>query len=109
MDTPGHDIEQMTGMVAGGCHIIVFTTGRGTCCGSAIVPTIKVATNTALYEKMKDNMDMDAGTVVTGAESVREVGERIFAELLQVASGRASRAEILGFNDFAIRRIGPSL
>jgi altronate dehydratase large subunit len=73
------------------------------------VPTIKVATNTALYEKMKDNMDMNAGTVLTGTESVGEVGERIFAELLRVASGKLSRAEVLGFNDFAIRRIGPSL
>jgi len=109
MDTPGHDIEQMTGMVAGGCHIVVFTTGRGSCCGSPIVPTIKVATNTVLYEKMKDNMDMNAGTVITGSESVGGVGERIFAELLRVASGALSRAEVLGFNDFAIRRIGPSL
>lgn len=109
MDTPGHDIEQITGMVAGGCHIVVFTTGRGSCCGSPIAPTIKVATHTAMYERMKDNMDMDAGTVITGAESVGAVGERIFAELLRVASGAACRAEILGFNDFAIRRIGPSL
>lgn len=108
MDTPGHDIEQMTGMVAGGCQIVVFTTGRGSCCGSPIAPTVKVATNTALFEKMRDNMDMDAGTVITGSESVREVGERIFAELLRVASGAQSRSEILGFNDFAIRRIGPS-
>ena len=58
---------------------------------------------------MKDNMDMNAGTILTGAESVREVGERIFAELLQVASGKLTRAEVLGFNDFAIRRIGPSM
>jgi altronate dehydratase large subunit len=109
MDTPGNDIEQLTGMVAGGCHIVVFTTGRGTCCGSPIVPTIKIATNTAMYKKMKDNMDMNAGAVLTGAESVKEVGERIFAELLQVASGQLTRAEALGFNDFAIRRIGPSM
>lgn len=109
MDTPGQDIEQITGMVAGGCQIVVFTTGRGSCCGSPIVPAIKVATHTALFEKMRDNMDMDAGTVITGAETAAEVGERIFAELLRVASGALSRAEILGFNDFAIRRIGPSL
>ena len=109
MDTPGHDIEQITGMVAGGCQIVVFTTGRGSCCGSPIAPTIKVATNTAMYEKMKDNMDMNAGTVITGAESVKEVGERIFAELLRVASGALTRAEVFGFNDFGIRRIGPTL
>jgi altronate dehydratase large subunit len=109
MDTPGQDIEQITGMVAGGCQIVVFTTGRGTCCGSPIAPTIKVATTTALFEKMRDNMDLNAGTIVTGEETVARVGKRIFDELLQVASGRLTRAEILGFNDFAIKRIGPSM
>jgi len=109
MDTPGQDIEQITGMVAGGCHFVVFTTGRGTCCGSPIAPTIKVATNTALYEKMKDNMDVNAGTIITGDESVQQVGRRIYQEMLQVASGKYPKAEILGFNDFAIKRIGPSL
>jgi altronate dehydratase large subunit len=109
MDTPGQDIEQLTGMVAGGCHIVVFTTGRGTCCGSPIAPAIKVATNTAIFEKMKDNMDMNAGTIITGHESIREVGRRIFTEVVQVASGKQVRAESLGFNDFAIKRIGPSM
>ena len=109
MDTPGQDIEQITGMVAGGCHFVVFTTGRGTCCGSPIAPTIKVATNTALYEKMKDNMDVNAGTIMTGDESVQQVGRWIYQEMMQVASGKCPRAEILGFNDFAIKRIGPSM
>jgi altronate dehydratase large subunit len=109
MDTPGQDIEQITGMVAGGCQIVVFTTGRGTCCGSPIAPTIKIATTTALFEKMRDNMDLNAGTIITGEETVARVGNRIFDELLQVASGRLTRAEILGFNDFAIKRIGPSM
>ena len=109
MDTPGQDIEQLTGMVAGGCHIVVFTTGRGTCCGSPIAPAIKVATNTAIFEKMKDNMDMNAGTIITGDESIPLVGKRIFAEVVQVASGKLVRAESLGFNDFAIKRIGPSM
>jgi altronate dehydratase large subunit len=109
MDTPGQDIEQITGMVAGGCQIVVFTTGRGTCCGSPIVPTIKIATTTALFEKMQDNMDLDAGTIITGTESVAQVGKRIFEELQRVASGRLCKAEILGFNDFAIKRIGPSM
>jgi len=109
MDTPGQDIEQITGMVAGGCQMVIFTTGRGTCCGSPIAPTIKVATTTALFEKMRDNMDLNAGTIITGTETVARVGKRIFEELLQVASGRLTRSEILGFNDFAIRRIGPSM
>ena len=109
MDTPGQDIEQITGMVAGGAHIVVFTTGRGTPCASPIAPTIKVATTTGLFERMADDMDMNAGTIVTGDETVEQAGGRIFAELLAVASGKQTKSEILGFNDFAIRRIGPSL
>lgn len=109
MDTPGQDIEQITGMVAGGCQLIVFTTGRGTCCGSPIAPTIKVSTTTQLFHKMNDNIDLDAGTIVTGDESVPQVGERIFREILEVASGKQTKAEVLGFNDFAINRIGPTM
>ncbi len=109
MDTPGNDIEQLTGMVAGGCHICVFTTGRGTPTGSPIAPTIKVATNTALFQKMNDNMDINAGTVITGDETVQQVGERIFTEMLAVASGKITKAEALGHNDFSIMRIGPSM
>jgi altronate dehydratase large subunit len=109
MDTPGHDIEQITGMVAGGCQIVVFTTGRGTPCGSPIAPTIKLASNSDLFRRMTDNMDLDAGTVVTGSESVAEVGRRVFDEMLEVASGKQTKAEILGYNDFAINRIGPTM
>lgn len=109
MDTPGQDIEQITGMVAGGCHMVVFTTGRGTPCGSPIAPTIKIATTTQLFTRMNDNMDINAGTIVTGDETVAQVGERIFREMLEVASGKLGKAEVLGFNDFAIKRIGPSM
>ena len=109
MNTPGNDIEQLTGMVAGGCHICVFTTGRGTPTGSPIAPTIKVATNTAMFQRMQDNMDLNAGTIITGAETVDQVGQRIFAEMLAVASGKLTKAEVLGQNDFAIMRIGPTM
>lgn len=109
MNTPGNDIEQLTGMVAGGCHLCVFTTGRGTPTGSPIAPTIKVATNTPMYERMKDNMDINAGTIITGEETVEQVGRRIFAEMLEVASGKLTKAEILGHNDFGIWRIGPTM
>jgi altronate dehydratase large subunit len=109
MDTPGQDVEQLTGMVAGGCHIVVFTTGRGTCCGSPIAPTIKVSTTTRLYEAMEDNIDMNAGTIISGDETVDDVGQRIFAELQAVASGKITKSEKLGFNDFAINRIGPTI
>jgi len=109
MDTPGNDIEQLTGMAAGGCHICIFTTGRGTPTGSAIVPTMKVASNTAMYNNMAGNMDINAGTIVDGDESIEQVGRRIFEEMIRVASGKRTKAEILGHNDFGIQRIGPTL
>lgn len=109
MDTPGNDIEQLSGMVAGGCQIVIFTTGRGTATGSPIAPTIKVASNSAMFEKMRDNLDVNAGTIITGEETVEEVGKRLFAEMLRVASGKLTKAEILGQNDFSISRIGPTL
>lgn len=109
MDTPGQDIEQLTGMVSGGCQIVVFTTGRGTCCGSPIAPTIKVSTNSELYRHMNDNIDLDAGPIVAGEATVDQIGQVIFDEMLSVASGKLCKAEILGFNDFAIHRIGPTM
>jgi altronate dehydratase large subunit len=109
MDTPGNDIEQLTAMVAGGCQLVVFTSGRGTATGSPIAPTIKIATNTPMYEKMADNMDGNAGTIITGDETVQQVGARIFEEVLRVAAGKRTKAEVLGQNDFSISRIGPSM
>lgn len=109
MDTPGHDIEQITGMVAGGAQVVVFTSGRGTPTGSPIAPTIKIATNTPMFERMRDNMDLNAGTIITGEETVEEVGRRLFEEVRLVASGKLTRAEILGQDDFGLWRIGPTL
>jgi altronate dehydratase large subunit len=108
MDTPGHDTEQMTGMVAGGAQIVLFTTGRGTPTGSPIAPVIKIATNTMIFEKMADNIDLNAGTIIEGKESIESVGQRIFAEIRQVCSGKLTKAEILKQFDFGIWRIGPS-
>ena len=108
-DTPGNDIESVTGNLAGQAQIVVFTTGRGSVTGAAIAPVIKVATNTPMYEKMRDNMDINAGTVVDGAETLRAVGERLFAEIIAVANGRQTRSEEWGCNEFGINRIGPTL
>ena len=108
MDTPGHDIEQLTGMVAGGAQVVLFTTGRGTPTGSPIAPVIKIATNTSVFEKMDDNMDMNAGTIIEGKEAIDSVGQRIFDEIGLVASGKMTKAEILKQHDFGIWRIGPT-
>ncbi|MGG3571036.1 UxaA family hydrolase [Bacillus gobiensis] len=108
MDTPGHDIEQLTGMVAGGAQIVLFTTGRGTPTGSPIAPVIKIATNTRMFEEMGDNMDLNAGTVIEGKESIESVGRHILDEIELVASGKFTKAEILKQHDFGIWRIGPT-
>ena len=108
MDTPGHDIEQLTGMAAGGAQVVLFTSGRGTPTGSPIVPVIKISTNTPIFNKMSENIDMDAGTIIDGEESVDEVGKRIFQEIGQVSSGKLTKAEILKQHDFGIWRIGPT-
>jgi altronate dehydratase large subunit len=108
MDTPGHDIEQLTGMVAGGAQVVLFTSGRGTPTGSPIAPTIKIATNTMMFERMNDNMDFNAGTVIEGKESIDSVGLRLFDEMVRVCSGKLTKAEILKQHDFGIWRIGPT-
>lgn len=108
MDTPGHDIEQLTGMTAGGAQLVLFTSGRGTPTGSPIAPVIKVATNTAMFEKMNENIDFNAGTIIEGKESIKSTGERLLAEVAAVASGKRTKAEILKQYDFGIWRIGPT-
>ena len=108
MDTPGHDAESVTGLIAGGTQIIAFTTGRGNPMGTPIAPVIKIATNSHMYSKMKDNMDLNAGEVITGKRSVEEMGEKILREVLRVASGKRTKNEILGHREFAINRLGPS-
>jgi len=108
MDTPGQDIEQLTGMVAGGAQVVVFTTGRGTPTGSPIAPVIKVATNSAMFGRMRENMDVNAGTILDGTRSLESVGDEIYDWIVAAANGRTTAAEDLEFRDFAINRIGPS-
>lgn len=110
MDTPGYDPVSMTGLVAGGCNIAVFTTGRGSVYGCKPAPCIKVATNTTLYQWMEEDMDINAGTILDGSEDVHAVGRRIFEKLLAVASGEKTKSELAGIGDeeFAPWQLGPT-
>ncbi len=110
MDTPGYDPPCTTGLIAGGANVLVFTTGRGSVLGLKPTPCIKVSTNTPMYDRMVDDMDLNAGTVLEG-ESVEEAGERIFERILDVASGKPTRSERqgVGEEEFAPWHIGPTL
>lgn len=106
MDTPGHDIESVTGMVAGGCQVVLFTTGRGSPTGNPIAPVIKIATNSRTFERMQENMDINAGRIVDGTATLEEVGREIFEKTVAVANGELTAAEEWGAREFAITRIG---
>jgi altronate hydrolase len=110
MDTPGFDPVSVTGLLAGGCNVIAFTTGRGSCFGCKPSPSIKIATNTPMYERMIDDMDINAGVILDGV-SVEEVGRQIFEYVLEVASGAKTKSEALGIGEeeFAPWSIGPTL
>lgn len=109
MDTPGFDPVSMTGLVCGGCNVGVFTTGRGSVYGCKPMPCIKVATNTTLYDWMRDDMDINAGTILDGTETVEQVGLRIFEEIIAVAGGKRTKSEVQGLGDeeFAPWLLGP--
>ena len=98
MDTPGFDPVSATGQVAGGANILCFTTGRGSAYGCKPVPSIKLATNTPMYERMIDDMDINCGDVLDGVP-LADKGQEIFAEILAVASGKKSKSEALGYGD----------
>ncbi|GGG33151.1 UxaA family hydrolase [Chelatococcus composti] len=98
MDTPGYDPVSATGQVAGGANILAFTTGRGSAYGCKPTPSIKLATNTEMYQRMIDDMDINCGDVLDGV-SIEEKGREIFEKLLRVASGERSKSELLGYGD----------
>jgi arabinonate dehydratase len=110
MDTPGLDPVSVTGIVAGGAQVMVFTTGRGSCFGCKPTPSIKVATNTPMYTRMIDDMDLDAGTILAG-RSLEEVGREIFDEIIAVAGGKKTKSERhgIGQEEFVPWNIGPTL
>lgn len=110
MDTPGYDPVSMTGIVAGGANVCVFTTGRGSVFGCKPAPSIKVATNSPLYNHMLGDMDINAGKILEGV-SVEEVGRELFEKILATASGERTKSEIngVGEEEFAPWSIGPTL
>ncbi len=99
MDTPGYDPVSVTGMVAGGANVVCFTTGRGSVFGCKPVPSLKLSTNSDVFRRMPEDMDLDCGTIVEDGESVDAAGARIFGRIVEVASGRRTASELLGFGD----------
>lgn len=108
MDTPGYDPVSATGQIAGGANLICFTTGRGSVFGAKPTPSLKLATNTAMYRRMADDMDLDCGEILSAGVSIPEMGERILELMIRTASGQPSRSEALGFGEDEIQpwRIG---
>lgn len=109
MDTPGQDVESITGMVAGGAQIVVFSTGVGTPVGCPVAPVIKITGNPETARKMRPHIDVNAGAVLQGRATIAGVGERIYRFLLEVAGGKRTKAEKLGHCEFGISRIGMTL
>jgi altronate hydrolase len=108
MDTPGYDPVSATGQVAGGANLICFTTGRGSAYGCAPSPSLKFSTNTALWQRQEDDIDLNCGGIVDGLETVQQAGERIFELMLQAASGRKTKSELHGYgqNEFVPWQLG---
>ena len=109
MNTPGYDPVSLTGLAAGGVNLIAFTTGRGSAIGFPSIPVIKIASNSATYRRMQDNMDINGGRIADGEAGVAQIGKEIFELVLRVASGERTCSERLGHKEFVPWRIGPVL
>jgi len=105
MDTPGQDIDSITGMVAGGAQLVIFSTGRGTPTGNPIAPVIKITGNPETYEKMPDNIDINAGRIIAEGATVSQIGEELFDMMIEVSNGRMPSAESLGHREFGIFKL----
>ncbi|MDM8302516.1 UxaA family hydrolase [Collinsella tanakaei] len=105
MDTAGYDISSVTSMVAGGCQVVIFTTGRGTPTGNAIVPVVKVTANEWTYQHMEDNMDVDLSAVVRGEKTAHEMGAELLDEIVAISNGKLTKAEAYGFSDIAVDHV----
>ena len=105
MDTAGFDISSVTSMVAGGCSLVVFTTGRGTPTGNAIAPVLKVTANSHTASWMEDNMDVDLSGIIAGELSIEEAGEMLLQKVDEICNGRLTKAEAYGFSDIAVDHV----
>jgi altronate hydrolase len=99
MDTPGYDPVSLTGMIAGGTNLVCFTTGCGSVLGCKPVPVIKLASNTEMFQSLSEDMDINCGTIADGEATVAELGDLVFKQILETASGQRTRSELLGFGD----------
>ena len=108
MDTPGFDPVSATGQIAGGANLVAFTTGRGSCFGAKPTPSIKLATNTPMYRRMEEDMDINCGEILDGTQTMESIGQAIFQHFLDVASGKPTKSEVLdlGRHEFAPWNIG---
>jgi len=111
MDSPGYDPCSITGQVASGSNVVTFTTGRGSCYGCKPAPSIKLATNTPMFRRMEEDMDINCGEVLDEDLSIDAMGERIFEKVIRVASGEATKSEELGIgdNEFIPWQIGATM
>lgn len=108
MDSPGREPELLTGLAAAGCTIIAFTTGMGAPQGFPFVPVIKITGNEVTWNRLRDHMDINVSAVMEGEESLSDAGKRIFHEILEVASGTLTKAEISGYTKaMDIYTVGP--
>lgn len=105
MDTAGYDISSVTSMVAGGCNAIIFTTGRGTPTGNAIVPVLKVTANARTYKNMEDNMDVDLSDIIKGTKTYKEMGKEMVSVIEDLCNGKMTKAEAFGFSDIAVDHV----
>jgi len=105
MDTAGFDISSITSMVAGGCNAIIFTTGRGTPTGNAIVPVLKVTANEQTFRLMDDNMDVDLSPIIRGEKTYQEMGRMMLKDIEELCNGRMTKAEAYGFSDIAVDHV----
>ena len=104
MDTPGNDPSSVAGMVAGGCQVIVFSSGRGSPTGNPISPVIKITGNRDTFRNMEDNIDVDASPLIYGTKTLKQLGDKLLQLVIQTASGRQTKAESLGYMEIAIAR-----